>query len=51
MKQNNVDPFSANGRAKMLRELAKITDIQTAKKAQKLFNELIQSYGLSHLFE
>ncbi|GAA0441019.1 MAG: DUF2624 domain-containing protein [Bacillota bacterium] len=51
LKKNNVDPFSSHGREKMLRDLALITDQATAKKAQKLFNELIKSYGLGHLFE
>ncbi|NBJ68538.1 MULTISPECIES: DUF2624 domain-containing protein [Clostridia] len=50
LKQHNVDPFHAEGRKKMLQELAHITDPATAKKAQKLFNDLIHSYGLGHLF-
>lgn len=50
LKTHRVDPFSANGRTKMLQELARITDLETAKKAQKLFNEIIKSYGLESLF-
>ncbi|MFA1820430.1 DUF2624 domain-containing protein [Virgibacillus oceani] len=51
LKKNSVDPFHAEGRRKMLKELARITDTKTAKKAQKLFHELIKSYGLDHLLE
>ncbi|MEW9675785.1 DUF2624 domain-containing protein [Lentibacillus sp. L22] len=50
LKTHTVDPFSADGRADMLQELAKITDLETAKKAQKLFNEIVKSYGLESLF-
>jgi hypothetical protein len=51
LKTNSVDPFHSDGRRKMLKELARITDVKTAKKAQKLFHELIKSYGLEHLLE
>lgn len=34
----------------MFRELARITDENTAKKAEKLFQETIKAYGLEHLF-
>lgn len=51
LKTNSVDPFQKDGRRKMLKELARITDVETAKKAQKLFHELIKSYGLEHLLE
>jgi len=51
LKTNNVDPFHSNGRRKMVKELARITDEKTAKKAQKLFHQLIKSYGLEHLLE
>ncbi|MEC5422238.1 DUF2624 domain-containing protein [Virgibacillus sp. C22-A2] len=50
LKNNRVDPFNTGGRKIMLKELAKITDVETAKKAQKLFDKLIKSYGLDHLF-
>lgn len=51
LKQHPVDPFDAEGRKQMFQQLARITDPATAKKAQKLFNELIHSYGLGYLFE
>ncbi|MFD1171545.1 DUF2624 domain-containing protein [Oceanobacillus picturae] len=51
LKSHNVDPFTEKGRNTMLQELAKRTDVSTAKKAHKLFTELITSYGLEHLFE
>ncbi|WP_099158524.1 DUF2624 domain-containing protein [Virgibacillus ndiopensis] len=50
LKNNQINPFSAQDRVIMLKELARITDLQTAKKAQKLFEEIIKSYGLEHLF-
>lgn len=50
LKQNTVDPFDVNDRNKMFGELEKITNTDTAKKAQILFKELIHSYGLGHLF-
>lgn len=50
LKQNTIDPFNVNDRNKMLNELARITNTETAKKAEKLFKEIIKSYGLDHLF-
>lgn len=50
VKSHPLDPFNSNDRMKMLQELTRITNADTAKKAQRLFNELIQSYGLGHLF-
>ncbi|WP_042223439.1 DUF2624 domain-containing protein [Oceanobacillus manasiensis] len=51
LKTHDVDPFTERGRNLMLQELAKRTDISTARKAHKLFKELITSYGMEHLFE
>lgn len=50
IKSHPLDPFNSNDRMKMLQELTRMTNADTAKKAQKLFNELIQSYGLGYLF-
>lgn len=50
LKKNTIDPFNEIDRKKMFGELAKITNAETAGKAQKLFKELIHSYGLGHLF-
>ncbi|RKQ37806.1 DUF2624 domain-containing protein [Oceanobacillus halophilus] len=50
-QNSSVDPFKFNDREKMLRELARITDIETAQQARKLLDEVIKSYGLEHLFE
>ncbi len=50
IKNRQPDPFSAEARMEMVRELTRITDAQTAKKALGLFNQLVQSYGLGHLF-
>lgn len=51
IKNNDIDPFQSSGRMELLKELTKITDMQTAKKAQRLFNEMIKTYGLEHLFK
>lgn len=50
LKNHSVNPFDEKDRMKMLQELARITDLDTAKKAQKLFVEIVRSYGLEHLF-
>ncbi|TQS74560.1 DUF2624 domain-containing protein [Ornithinibacillus gellani] len=46
-----LDLFSIQGRKNMLRELAAITNEQTAAKAERLFYEIVQSYGVESLFE
>lgn len=50
MKHNDLDPFDASDRAIMFKTLAEITDKNTAVNAEKLLMQLIQSYGLEHLF-
>lgn len=50
LRNNDFDPFKARERERMLEDLAQITDTETAEKANQLFNELIKSYGLEHLF-
>lgn len=50
VKTHDIDLFSADNRAKILQDLAKMTDRDTAKKAQKLFNEIVQSYGMESWF-
>ncbi|MFD2209189.1 DUF2624 domain-containing protein [Virgibacillus halophilus] len=51
LKTNNINPFTKKERQKMLRQLAEITDGETAEKANQLFIQLVESYGLSNLFE
>lgn len=51
LKQNTLDPFIKQDRVKMFDQLARITDMNTAQKAEKLFYGLIKSYGLEHLFQ
>ncbi|APC48242.1 DUF2624 family protein [Virgibacillus halodenitrificans] len=46
-----IDPFTSNGREIMFRDLARITNLETARKAQKVFYKLIKSYGVEHLFK
>ncbi|UJL44860.1 DUF2624 domain-containing protein [Virgibacillus sp. NKC19-16] len=50
LKAGSFDPFRAEDREKMFKELARITNVDTAKKARLLFNELIKSYGVDYLF-
>ncbi|MFC2948371.1 DUF2624 domain-containing protein [Virgibacillus sediminis] len=51
LRKHSYDPFNATDRRRMWKELAKITDQATAQKAQRLFHEIIRSYGVEHLFE
>lgn len=51
LKTQEIDPFDVNDRFKMFKELAQITNPDTAKKAQQIFTELIKSYGVEHLFD
>lgn len=51
VRSNRVNPFNARDREKMLYDLSQITDQETAMKANRLFHELIKSYGLGHLLE
>ncbi|GLO66593.1 MULTISPECIES: DUF2624 domain-containing protein [Oceanobacillus] len=50
LRTNSPDPFKASDRDRMFHELSSITDPQTAQQAQALMDEVIQSYGLGHLF-
>ncbi|TMN20982.1 DUF2624 family protein [Lentibacillus cibarius] len=50
LQSHSIDPFSSDDRSKMFRELARITDRDTANKAQLLFQETIKAYGLEYLF-
>ncbi|WP_047986306.1 DUF2624 domain-containing protein [Ornithinibacillus californiensis] len=50
VRRNRVNPFERKEREKMLKDLSEITDRETAIKANQLFQELIKSYGLEHLF-
>lgn len=50
IQNNPIDPFDQNNREKIFQDLAQITDHNTASKAKSLFNEIINSYGLGHLF-
>ncbi|RLL48063.1 DUF2624 domain-containing protein [Oceanobacillus piezotolerans] len=51
LKQSSLDPFKARDREKMFQDLEAITDRSTALKAKKLLHEIVDSYGLGHLFE
>ncbi|SFA70674.1 Protein of unknown function [Lentibacillus halodurans] len=51
LRQNPIDPFDPGKRAKMFKELARITDQETANQAQSLFQKMIKSYGAEHLFK
>ncbi|WP_337018458.1 DUF2624 family protein [Oceanobacillus massiliensis] len=51
LRQYSPDPFDAVKRKEMFQQLSVITDQETAAKAQKLFDEIIRSYGLEYLFD
>ncbi|WP_067730448.1 DUF2624 domain-containing protein [Oceanobacillus damuensis] len=51
LHQNSPDPFDADTRKRMFQQLALITDRETAIQTQELFDEIIHSYGLDHLFK
>jgi len=51
IKNNRIDPFNEKDRMKTFHELAQVANEETAIKTESLFNELIKSYGLEHLFE
>lgn len=50
LKNHSIDPFSSVDRKNAFQELANITSPETAKKAEKLFTQLVSSYGLDSLF-
>ncbi|WP_284140416.1 MULTISPECIES: DUF2624 domain-containing protein [unclassified Virgibacillus] len=50
IRTQKIDPFHESGRKKMLKDLALITDEETAMKANQLFKELIKTYGLEGFF-
>ncbi|WP_163581178.1 DUF2624 family protein [Gracilibacillus saliphilus] len=51
LKRSNYDPTNPEDRAQMLRKLAQITDIKTAKACQQLFHKLIKEYGVEDYFK
>ncbi|WP_010531010.1 DUF2624 domain-containing protein [Lentibacillus jeotgali] len=51
LKQHPIEPFEPEYRAKMFKELARITDKDTANKAQTLFQKITKSYGLEGFFK
>lgn len=50
LQTHPFDPFISTDRLFMFQKISEITDIQTAYKAEALFNDMIKAYGLSHLF-
>lgn len=50
VKTHPFDPFKESERIIFFKELTRITNINTTKKAQKLFGEIIKSYGIQSLF-
>ncbi|SFL81730.1 Protein of unknown function [Gracilibacillus orientalis] len=51
LKRSSYDPLIAEDRAQMLKKLAQITDIKTAKACQQLFHKLIKEYGVEDYFK
>lgn len=50
IKTKEINPFTEQGRLLMFKNIARITDISTAQQAQKLFHELIKTYGIESWF-
>ncbi|GGJ83211.1 tRNA methyltransferase [Lentibacillus kapialis] len=50
LKQHPIEPFDPEYRARMFKEIAHITDKETADKARSLFQGIIKSYGLEGFF-
>ncbi|MGP4042423.1 DUF2624 family protein [Gracilibacillus sp. D59] len=51
LQSTTYDPTIAEDRAKMLKKLAQITDIKTAKACQQLFHKMIKDYGVEDYFQ
>ncbi|MGM8213723.1 DUF2624 family protein [Virgibacillus sp. W0430] len=45
------NPFEAKDRLKMYNEISRVTNKETAEKAEQLFIKMIKEHGLEHLFE
>ncbi len=50
IRSKSLDPFKEEDRLKLLKKIAQITDDQTAKKAHKLFKDMIKQYGMEDMF-
>lgn len=51
IQSSSYDPTKQQDRTKMLKQLAKITDLETAQKCNRLFHQLIKQYGVENLFK
>ncbi|QGH34949.1 DUF2624 family protein [Gracilibacillus salitolerans] len=51
LQRSSYDPTIAEDRAQMLKKLAQITDIKTAKACQQLFHKMIKEYGVENYFK
>ncbi|QTM99847.1 DUF2624 family protein [Sediminibacillus dalangtanensis] len=50
LRKAEFDPFSEKERMKLFKELAKMTNVETAQKANKLFKQLTKEYGVDSWF-
>lgn len=50
LKTHPFDPFKEKDRVIFFKQLTQITNINTTRKAQKLFGEIVKSYGIQSLF-
>lgn len=48
--RTNLDPVKEHDRLKLFKKLAQITNLETAQKAQKIFNKLIKEHGVESWF-
>ncbi|WP_053219156.1 DUF2624 domain-containing protein [Virgibacillus senegalensis] len=50
LKKADFDPFSEKEQMTFFKKLAKITNVETARKANKLFKQLTKEYGVDSWF-
>ncbi len=50
LRKIEFDPFSEQGRMALFKDLARMTNVETAQKANKLFKQLTKEYGVDSWF-
>ena len=51
IKNTKLNPVNTDDRLKMFKKLAQLTNMETAQKAQKLFNQLVKEHGVESWFK
>lgn len=50
LRHSKLNPLLENDRMEMVRKLAQLTDFNTAKQVQGLFQQLVKQYGVEEWF-